>query len=183
MACVAAAHATWIPKEAEAATASFPLQPPSPSSSAVDDPANESQRPCPLVAGLAPTGMEVLVVEVGEPGLPRAPRGGGAEVGPADTSAKPGSQYWIVGHGAWQSHPRRVEATRPKGRRFRAASVVSSLRGLLRRRFGRRSIRSLSSSTRQLRPKRMLETVLEDEPEWRETLYIECVEFVTGGRN
>jgi hypothetical protein len=26
----------------------------------------------------------------------------------------------------------------------------------------------------------MLETVLEDEPEWRETLYIECVEFVTG---
>jgi len=81
MACVAAAHATWIPKEAEAATASFPLQPPSPSSSAVDDPANESQRPCPLVAGLAPTGMEVLVVEVGEPGLPRAPRGGGAEVG------------------------------------------------------------------------------------------------------
>ena len=29
----------------------------------------------------------------------------------------------------------------------------------------------------------MLETVLEDEPEWRETLYMECVEFVTGGRN
>jgi hypothetical protein len=29
----------------------------------------------------------------------------------------------------------------------------------------------------------MLETVLEDEPEWRETPYIECVEFVTGGRN
>ena len=29
----------------------------------------------------------------------------------------------------------------------------------------------------------MLETVLEDEPEWRETLYIECVEFVTGGPN
>jgi hypothetical protein len=29
----------------------------------------------------------------------------------------------------------------------------------------------------------MLETVLEDEPEWRETLYIERVEFVTGGRN
>jgi hypothetical protein len=29
----------------------------------------------------------------------------------------------------------------------------------------------------------MLETVLEDEPEWRETLYIECVELVTGGRN
>jgi hypothetical protein len=29
----------------------------------------------------------------------------------------------------------------------------------------------------------MLETVLEDEPEWRETLSIECVEFVTGGRN
>jgi hypothetical protein len=29
----------------------------------------------------------------------------------------------------------------------------------------------------------MLETVLEDEPEWRETLYIECVELVTGGPN
>lgn len=29
----------------------------------------------------------------------------------------------------------------------------------------------------------MLETVLEDEPEWRETLYIECVELVTGGQN
>ncbi len=29
----------------------------------------------------------------------------------------------------------------------------------------------------------MLEKVLEGEPEWRETLYIECVEFVTGGRN
>ena len=29
----------------------------------------------------------------------------------------------------------------------------------------------------------MLETVLEDEPKLRETLYIECVEFVTGGRN
>jgi hypothetical protein len=28
----------------------------------------------------------------------------------------------------------------------------------------------------------MLDTVLEDEPEWR-TLYIDCVEFVTGGRN
>ena len=27
MACVTAAHATWIPKEAEAATASFSLQP------------------------------------------------------------------------------------------------------------------------------------------------------------
>jgi hypothetical protein len=27
----------------------------------------------------------------------------------------------------------------------------------------------------------MLETVLEDEPDWRETLYIECVELVTGG--
>jgi hypothetical protein len=26
----------------------------------------------------------------------------------------------------------------------------------------------------------MLETVLEVEPEWRETLYIECVELVTG---
>jgi hypothetical protein len=29
----------------------------------------------------------------------------------------------------------------------------------------------------------MLETVLEDEPQWRETLYIKCVEFVTGGQN
>ena len=29
----------------------------------------------------------------------------------------------------------------------------------------------------------MLETVLEDEPEWRDTLYIECVELVTGGKN
>ena len=29
----------------------------------------------------------------------------------------------------------------------------------------------------------MLESVLEDETDWRETLYIECVEFVTGGRN
>jgi hypothetical protein len=29
----------------------------------------------------------------------------------------------------------------------------------------------------------MLETVLEDEPDWRDTLYIECVEFVTGGQN
>ena len=29
----------------------------------------------------------------------------------------------------------------------------------------------------------MLETVLEDEPDWRETLYIECVELVTGGQN
>jgi hypothetical protein len=28
----------------------------------------------------------------------------------------------------------------------------------------------------------MLETVLEDEPDWRETLYIACVEFLTGGR-
>jgi len=26
----------------------------------------------------------------------------------------------------------------------------------------------------------MLETVLEDDPDWRETLYIECVELVTG---
>jgi hypothetical protein len=29
----------------------------------------------------------------------------------------------------------------------------------------------------------MLETVLEDEPDWRDTLYIECVELVTGGPN
>jgi hypothetical protein len=29
----------------------------------------------------------------------------------------------------------------------------------------------------------MLETVLEDEPEWRDSLYIECVELVTGGQN
>ena len=29
----------------------------------------------------------------------------------------------------------------------------------------------------------MLETVLKDEPQWRETLYMECVEFVTGGQN
>ena len=29
----------------------------------------------------------------------------------------------------------------------------------------------------------MLETVLEDEPEWRETLSIECVELVTGEQN
>ena len=29
----------------------------------------------------------------------------------------------------------------------------------------------------------MLETVLEDEPDWRETLYVECVELVTGGPN
>jgi len=29
----------------------------------------------------------------------------------------------------------------------------------------------------------MLERVLNDEPGWRETLYIDCVEFVTGGRN
>jgi hypothetical protein len=28
----------------------------------------------------------------------------------------------------------------------------------------------------------MLETVLEDEPGWREILYVEPVEFVTGGR-
>jgi hypothetical protein len=28
----------------------------------------------------------------------------------------------------------------------------------------------------------MPESVLEDEPDWREALYIECVEFVTGGR-
>jgi hypothetical protein len=29
----------------------------------------------------------------------------------------------------------------------------------------------------------MLKTVLEDEPDWRDTLYIECVELVTGGQN
>ena len=29
----------------------------------------------------------------------------------------------------------------------------------------------------------MLETVLEDEPGWREILYVEPVELVTGGRN
>ena len=29
----------------------------------------------------------------------------------------------------------------------------------------------------------MLDSVLEDEPDWRKTLYIECVELVTGGRN
>ena len=29
----------------------------------------------------------------------------------------------------------------------------------------------------------MLETVLEVEPYWRDSLYIECVEFVTGGQN
>jgi hypothetical protein len=29
----------------------------------------------------------------------------------------------------------------------------------------------------------MLEKVREDEPEWRDTFYIERVEFVTGGQN
>jgi hypothetical protein len=29
----------------------------------------------------------------------------------------------------------------------------------------------------------MLETVLEDEPSWRDVLYVEPVEFVTGGEN
>jgi hypothetical protein len=29
----------------------------------------------------------------------------------------------------------------------------------------------------------MLEKVLKDEPDWRETLYIECVELVSGGLN
>jgi hypothetical protein len=29
----------------------------------------------------------------------------------------------------------------------------------------------------------MLERVFKDEPDWRETLYIECVELVTGGLN
>jgi hypothetical protein len=29
----------------------------------------------------------------------------------------------------------------------------------------------------------MLETVLEDEPGWREILYVESVELVTGGEN
>ena len=59
--------------------------------------------------------MEVLVVEVGEPGLPRAPRGRGRSGGgSADTSAKPGSQYWIVGHGGWQLHLRKSGGNPPK---------------------------------------------------------------------
>jgi hypothetical protein len=116
------------------------------------------------------------VIEVGEPGLARAPRGGGAEVGPqtrwpSRLSALDRCTRWVA-----VTPAKRVEATRPKGRRSRAAlpriltpwsSTPSSQT---------RSIRCLSSAEAES----TLETVLEDEPEWRDTLYIECVEFVTG---
>jgi hypothetical protein len=103
---------------------------------------------------------------------PRRRSGGGS----ADTLAKPalstGSLHQVGGSYTCE----RVEATRPKGRRSRAAlpriltpwsSTPSSQT---------RSIRCLSSAEAES----TLETVLEDEPEWRDTLYIECVEFVTG---
>jgi hypothetical protein len=37
--------------------------------------------------------------------------------------------------------------------------------------------------TTRVEAETMLGRVLVDEPEWRETLYIECVELVTRGRN
>ena len=115
--------------------------------------------------------MEVLVVEVGEPGLPRAPRGGGAEVGPADTSAKPGSQYWIVGHGGWQLHLRKSGGNPPKRPR-----ISRRLRRILTPRSSTPSFRTkihqaIEFFNTPAEAEAILETVLEHEPEWRETLH------------
>ena len=127
--------------------------------------------------------MEVLVVEVGEPGLPRAPRGRGRSGGgSADTSAKPGSQYWIVGHGGWQLHLRKSGGNPPN-----RPKISRRLRRILTPRSSTPSFRTkihqvIEFFNTPAEAEAMLETVLEDEPEWRETLYMECVEFVTGGR-
>jgi hypothetical protein len=107
---------------------------------------------------------------------------GGAEVGPQTRRPSPALSTGSLATVGGSYTCERVEATRPKGRRFRAASFVSSLRGLLRRRFGR-DPSGLEFFNTPAEAEAMLETVLEDEPDWRETLYIECVEFVTGGRN
>ena len=74
----------------------------------------------------------------------------------------------------------RVESTRPKGRRRERASVVSSLRDLLCRRLPRYT----EFFKTRVEARTMLKRgVLEDEPDWRDVLYIEPVELVTGGLN
>ena len=87
--------------------------------------------------------------------------------------AKPGSQYWIVGHGGWQVHLRKSGGDLPKRpkispplRRIVASVVFYAV---------------VSDEIHQVieffrtpaEAEAMLETVLEDEPDWREILYVE----------
>jgi hypothetical protein len=79
---------------------------------------------------------------------------GGAEVGPQTRRPSPALSTGSLATVRGSYTCERVEATRPKGRRFRAASVVSSLRGLLRRRFGRDPSGDRVLQTHRLRRRR-----------------------------
>ena len=80
-------------------------------------------------------------------------------------------------------HPRKSGGPRPKGRR--RSCVAPSYRGpvVFYAVVSDEIHQVIEFFNTPAEAEAMLETVLEDEPEWRETLYIECVEFVTGGRN
>jgi hypothetical protein len=158
--------------------------PPSPSSSAGDDPANES--PKNLSAGrgrLRANGDGSLSRRSGRARLASCSPRRGAEVGPADTSAKPGSQYWIVGHGGWQLHPRKSGSNPPKrpkiSRRLRRiltpwSSTPSS---------ATRSSKFLSSSKRASRLRRCSDVCSWTSRTGETVLRVEPIELVTGGEN
>jgi hypothetical protein len=110
--------------------------------------------------------------------IPARRSGGGS----AD-AAKPGSQYWIVGHGGWQLHLRKSGGDLPK-----RPKISPSLRRIVPR-WSSNAV--VSDEIEQVieffrtpaEAEAMLDTVLEDEPGWREILYVEPVELVTGAEN
>jgi hypothetical protein len=75
----------------------------------------------------------------------------------------------------------RVGVTGPKAEDVKGPSSLSSLHDLLRGRLRPEQVIEFFRTPAEAEA--MLETVLEDEPSWREILYVEPVELVTGGEN
>jgi hypothetical protein len=117
---------------------------------------------------------------VGEPGLPRAPLKGGGGL-PQNTWAKRPALHWI-------DAPRRAALTPTKEWRRPAQKAEDAALALpYRRRVIFYAV--VSDEIHQViqffrtpaEAEAMLETVLEDEPPWRDVLYVDRVELVTGG--
>ena len=91
---------------------------------------------------------------------------GGAEVGPQTRRPSPALSTGSLATVGGSYTCERVEATRPKGRRFRAASVVSSPSVVFYAVVSDEIHQAIEFFNTPAEAEAMLETVLEDEPEW-----------------
>jgi hypothetical protein len=104
-------------------------------------------------------------------------------VGPQDTSAKPGSQYWIVGHGGWRLHLRKSGGNLPKRPKI-SRRLPSYSRSVVFYAVVCDEIEQvLEFFKTRVEAETMLGRVLVDEPDWRDVLHVEPIELVTGGEN